>query len=62
LQHLAIVGVRVLGGEAFLRGVSARFIRVGDGDDLSVRNLQPDNIEPVPVIAPRPVCPMTATR
>jgi hypothetical protein len=51
LQHLAIVGVRILGGEPFLRGDAAGFIVIGDGDDLSVRNLQPDDIEPVPIVA-----------
>ncbi len=51
LQHLAIVGVSVFGAEPFLGGVASGFVFIGDGDNLGVWDLQPDDVQTVAVIA-----------
>jgi hypothetical protein len=51
LEHLPVVGVGVAGAEALDRGGTAGLVVVGDGDDLDVGQVAPDNIHVVAIVA-----------
>src|SRR5205823_719469 len=50
-QHCAIIGVGMGRAEPLLRREPARLVLVGDGDDLHVVELPPDDVQPVAVVA-----------
>src|SRR5262249_46445807 len=51
LEHVAEVGVDVLGAEPLLRREPARLVLVGDGDDLHVVEALPDDVQAMAVVA-----------
>ena len=55
VEHFAVIAKRLrrlaLFGEPLARCRSPRLIGIGDGDDFALRNIQPDRIDPVTIVA-----------
>jgi hypothetical protein len=54
VQHLAVIGVPAAHVQPLLSRRQSRLVRIGHRHDLAIRHLQPNRVDPMPIVpAPR---------